>query len=197
LALRIIDNRPELSASQLFKAADLRWEVQASTTLNQWTDAGDRFTQVPDGSRLKLVGQPLTANEHSTFYRMNFSLDPGQLAGPSIAEVTGDADYGMSGNGNWTTDPATGHLTSSGGNPGETNRIIAKVNGPLTLDFEMAIVGADGNDSLVFYIDGVRQSASLGDSVRFNNDLSDPVSHLLMWEFTRSTGKAVIRNLAQ
>ena len=197
LALRIIDNRPELSASRLFKAADLRWEVQASTTLNQWANAGDRFTQVPDGSRLKLVGQPLTANERSTFYRMNFSLDPGQLAGPSIAEVTGDADYGMSGNGNWTTDPATGHLTSSGGNPGETNRIIAKVNGPLTLDFEMAIVGADGNDSLVFYIDGVRQSASLGDSVRFNNDLSDPVSHLLMWEFTRSTGKAVIRNLAQ
>ena len=125
------------------------------------------------------------------------SVDPGQLAGSSIAATTGSAEYGMSGNANWNTDPISGALMSSGGNSGETNRVISKVSGAAVIDFEMQVVGGNWDDSLTFYIDGVKQSETYGDVVRFTKTLSGPGKHLLMWEFTRGSGKAVIRNLAQ
>jgi hypothetical protein len=125
------------------------------------------------------------------------TLDPGQLAGDTIKAITGSADYGIGGNGNWNADPATGHLTSSGGGAGETNRIIANISGPAAVDFEMEITGANGDDALVLYIDGIPQATTHGGAVRFQQALDDGESRLYMWEFTRGSGKAVIRNLAR
>ena len=195
--LRIVGGRPELTAPGQFKAADLRWGVQSSDSLGQWGEAGGSFVQQADPNGLKLLGQPLASSEHSKFYRLNLSVDPGQLAGSTIAATTGSAKYGMSGNANWNADADTGALISTGGNSGETNRIISSLTGPAVIDFEMAIVGGNWDDSLVFFIDGVKQSETYAEAVRFRQTLSTPGKHLLMWEFTRGSGKAVIRNLAQ
>ena len=86
---------------------------------------------------------------------------------------------------------------SNGGNTGDTNRMIANVSGPVTLNFEMEVVGGDWNDGFAFYVDGVKQSETYGDPVNVQVALPNPGTHLLMWEFTRGSGKAVIHNLAQ
>lgn len=198
VSLRIAAGRPELSAPGQFNAADLRWAVQASDSLGNFADASSTFVRNPDPDGLKLVGPPVADSaSKSKFYRLSMSTDPGQLAGSSIARTTGSSQYGMSGNANWNADSATGALVSTGGNSGETNRIISSVSGPVALDFQMEIVGGNWDDSLVFFIDGVRQSQTGGDAVEFNQTLSAPGKHLLMWEFTRGAGKAVIRNLAK
>ena len=196
VTFRIVGGRPELSVPGQFKAADLRWNVQSSTGLEQWA-AASGFSQVPDGAGLKLLGQPLASDEPGKFYRLSMSLDPGQLAGSSIAAMTSATAYGISGSATWHTDQATGNLIGSGGNAGDTSRLIANLSGPQAVDFEMAIDGGDWNDALVFYIDGVRQAGTVGDKVRFTKTWSTPGQHLLMWEFTRGSGNAVIRNLAQ
>lgn len=197
VTLRIVDGHPELSVPGQLKAADLRWSVQSSLDLRQWTEAGSAFVQVPDASKLRLVGAPLAPGERVRFYRLNLSLDPGQLVGSSIATLVGATNYGMSGDGNWTSDPATGTLVSAGGNAGQISRLIAQVSGPLTLDFEMSVSDGNLDDSLVCYLDGVQQSVTGGEVVRLQRVITTPGSHLLMWEFTRGSGKAVIRNLAQ
>ncbi len=195
ITLNMVAGRPELKAPGQFKAADLRWSVQSTATLGDWENANGNFTRVPDPAGLKLVGQPLSAADKGRFYRLNLTLDPGQLVGDTITATTGSPDYGMTGN--WNADPATGQLTSSSGNAGETNRIIANITGPVDVDFEMEIIGGNGSDSLVLYIDGVRQTTTEGQSVRHQQALTGTASHLFMWEFTRGSGKAVIRNLAQ
>ncbi|MEI6654563.1 MAG: hypothetical protein WCP45_07330 [Verrucomicrobiota bacterium] len=165
--------------------------------MGAWADVGGSFAQQSDASGTKLTGQPLDPTESSRFYRLNMSLDPGPLTASSIATMTGATQYGMSGNGNWTTDQATGNLVSNGGNTGDTNRMIANVSGPVTLNFEMEVVGGDWNDGFAFYVDGVKQSETYGDPVNVQVALPNPGTHLLMWEFTRGSGKAVIHNLAQ
>jgi hypothetical protein len=194
ISLRIVGGRPELSAPGQFNAADLRLGVQASDSLGNWADSTGSFVRNPDPVGLKLVGPPLTQSGASHFYRLAMSTDPGQLASSSIAAATGSSAYGMSGNANWKADPQTGALTSSGGVTGETNRIISNVDGPVDLDFEMEIINGSWDDSLVFYIDGIRQSATEGGVVTVNKSLESPGNHLLMWEFTKGTGRAVIRN---
>lgn len=197
VSLRIAGGRPELSAPGQFNAADLRWAVQASDGLGNWGDATNSFVRNADPAGLKLVGPPVAQTGKSRFFRLSMSTDPGQLASSSIAATTGGASYGMSGNANWKADSATGALTSSGGSTGETNRIISNLSGPVDLDFEMEILDGDWDDSLVFYIDGVRQSGTDGSVVRFTKSLTTPGKHLLMWEFTKGSGRAVIRNLAK
>jgi RTX calcium-binding nonapeptide repeat (4 copies) len=197
VSLRIVNGRPELSIPGQMKSADLKWSVQASAGLDQWNDVSTSFTSIAEGNNLKLVGQPIATNERNKFYRVSMGLEPGQFSSSSIATLTGSSDYGMSGNANWTTDQATGDLVSSGGNVGEANRIIANVSGPMSVDFEMSVIGGDWNDSLVFYIDGVMQTDTYGDAVRFQKTFTTAGQHLLMWEFTRGSGKAVIRNLAK
>jgi RTX calcium-binding nonapeptide repeat (4 copies) len=197
ISLRIANGRPELSAPGQFKAADLRWSVQSSNELGNWGDATSVFVRNPDPGGLKLLGPPVADSGKSKFYRLSMSTDPGQLAGSSIAATTGSAEYGMSGNANWNADADTGALMSAGGNSGETNRIISSLTGPTAINFEMEIVGGNWDDSIVFYIDGIKQSETYGDTVSFRKTLSTPGKHLLMWEFTRGSGKAVIRNLAQ
>ena len=196
VSLRIANGRPELTAPGTFKAADLRWALQGSDGLGSWSDAGASFADASDTTGLKLIGPPLADSGTSRFYRLSMDVDPGQLAGSSIAAATGSTEYGMSGNANWNTDPATGALMSSGANSGETNRVISKVSGSAVIDFEMQVVGGNWDDSLTFFIDGVKQSETFADPVRFRKTLSGTGKHLLMWEFTRGSGKAVIRNLA-
>lgn len=197
LSLRVVNGKPEISAPGQFNAADLRWSVQASDGLGGWGDESSRFVRNADPNGLKLVGPPVSQIGTKKFYRLSMSTDPGQLAASSIATTTGGSAYGMSGNANWTADPESGALTSSGGSIGETNRIITHVNGPLPLDFEMEILGGDWDDSLAFYIDGVKQSETTGAATRVNRTLDSPGKHLLMWEFTKGSGRAVIRNLTK
>ncbi len=196
IALHIVNGRPELTNLGKLNAADLRWSVQSSTGLDPWSDTGNSFVQATDANGPKLVGPPLVAGERSRFYRLNLMLDPGQTTASGIAAMTGTNQYGFSGNGNWSSDQAGGTLSSSGGNVGDTNRMIVSLSGPQTLDFEISIVGGDWNDWFAFYIDGVKQAETFGDSVTVHAALANPGNHLLMWEFTRSSGKAVIHNLA-
>ena len=197
IKLQIIDGQPEISIPAQLAAADLRWNIQSSNNLHQWAEAGSTFVQMPVPSGLRFVGPPLASAERLKFYRVNMDLDPGPSASSGITTLTGASEYGMSGNGNWTSEAATGNLVCAGGNIGETSRIIAKVSGPTTINFEMEIGGGALNDSLVFYIDGVRQAATYGDPVTVQRAWTDSSSHLLMWEFTRGSGKAVIRNLSR
>ena len=197
VSLRIAGGRPELSAPGQFNAADLRWSVQASDSIGNWGDASGTFVRNADPNGLKLVGPPVAQTGSSRFYRLSMNTDPGQLASSSIAATTGSSQYGMSGNANWNADAATGALMSTGGTSGETNRIISNVTGPVSIDFEMEILGGNWDDSLAFYIDGVKQSETAGDTVAIRKTLSEPGKHLLMWEFTKGSGRAVIRNLSK
>lgn len=197
VSLRIVGGKPELSAPGQFNGADLRWSVQSSDRLDQWGDATSSFVRNADPNGLRLVGPPVAQTGSRRFYRLSMATDPGQLAGSSIAATTGGSSYGMGGNANWIADPNSGALTSSGGTTGETNRIISNLTGPVDIDFEMEILDGNWDDSLVFYIDGVRQSGTEGSVVRFRQSLATPGKHLLMWEFTKGSGRAVIRNLAK
>lgn len=194
IELNIVDQRPEILAKGAFKAADVRRTVQVSTNLGQWTDAGGSFTEVADPSGLRFVGKLLSGDEPGRFYRLGTTLEAGQLIGAGISALTGASQYGISGKGDWSADPFTGELTGSGGIAGEKSRMIANVSGPASLDFEMEVLGGGAGDSLVFYIDGVRRTSTVGAMVRVQTTLSTAGSHLLMWEFTRGSGKAVIRN---
>ena len=193
---RIFNGRPEISARGSHKAADIRWGVESSTSLGQWTNASSKFTEATDPAGLKLVGDTLNPAEASRFYRLSMNLDPGVLASHRIVALGNATRTGISGNANWKTDQANGDLISSGSNPGDISRIIAEVGGSEMLDFEMKITGGGTADSLVFYIDGIKQSESGGASVRFQQVLTGNETHLLVWEFKRGTGNAVIRNLA-
>ncbi|MCX6875771.1 MAG: type I secretion C-terminal target domain-containing protein [Verrucomicrobia bacterium] len=196
ITLQIVNGRPEISAPGTFQAADLRRGLQSSSTLHDWTDVGTTFTEVPGPGGLRFVGQPLDPGVASRFYRLSLTLDPGQLVGSGIAALTGATQYGISGNASWTTDHTTNSLVNAGGAVGATNRLIAKVTGPTMLDFEMEVVGGDAGDLLVFYVNGVRNAATAGESVRVQASLSTPGETLLMWEFTHGSGQAVIRKLA-
>jgi len=196
ISFRIANGRPEILTHGSLKAADVRWGVEASSSLGQWTDASATFNEATDVTGDKLVGQPLPPEATSRFYRLGMNLDPGQLATSSITALAKSSKFGISGNAAWKPNQATGDLTSSGGNPGGTSRIIAEVTGQVGLDFEMQVAGGGAGDLLAFYIDGVKQSQTSGGTVAIQKQLTGPGSHLLMWEFKRGTGNAVIRNLA-
>lgn len=194
ISFRISNGRPEILARGRFDAADVRWTVESSTSLSDWSDSSARFSEAQDPNGLKLVGEPLTRKATSKFYRLGFNLDPGQLATGSIINLAGTTRFGISGNASWKTDQTNGHLTSSGGNPGDTSRIIAEAGGGTRLDFEMKVAGGGAADMLTFYIDGVRQARTSGATVAVQLELSGPETRLLMWEFKRGAGNAVISN---
>lgn len=193
--LNIVDGRPEITAPGSFAAADVRWGVQASGDLNEWADAGDSFVEVPSSSGLKLVGEPLPPGTQQKFYRINLMLDPGQLAGSSIAALTGATKFGISGDATWSAEPATGDLQSSGGSQGTSSRIIAEVSASTVIDFEMEIVAASEGTggALAFYLDGIKVAETDGAAVTVQHQIDGSGAHLLMWEFTRGSGDAVIR----
>lgn len=197
VALALVNGRPELTLPSRMQAADLQWSVQVSSGLDQWTDATPQFSRVVVNNRLKLVGQTLNPAEAGKFYRVSMGLVPGEFSRSSIASLTGSSAYAMSGDASWVADPATGHLMTSGGQAGFTSRIMANVTGNTTIDFEMSIAGGDWNDTLRFYIDGVLQEEIYGDSspVRIRKEMTGSSTSTLIWEFEKSSGKAVIRNL--
>lgn len=175
---RIVDGKPEITAMGVSPRVDIQWGVQ-SGSMNQWA-ADETFVEVPDASGLKLVGAPVVPG--AKFYRLHLTLEPGQLAGSGIAQITGASRFGLSGDAEWKTDADSGDLVSTGG----SSRIIAEVNGPVTLDFEMQ------GESLVFLIDGIQVGESNGETVRIQHTFSGEESHLLMWEVS---GGATIRSL--
>jgi hypothetical protein len=61
----------------------------------------------------------------------------------------------------------------------------------------MEIAGSSGSDALAFYVDGIRQATSYGSAVTVQRTWTDAATHLLMWEFTRGSGTALIRNLSR
>ena len=194
IGFRIVDGRPEILTHSAFNAADIRWNVQASSSLgNDWADNSGGFTEATDPTGMKLVGQPLAPEATRNFYRLGMDLQPGRLASTSIAAIAGTDQFGTSGNASWTTDTASGDLTSAGSAPGETSRIVAKAEGGTTLGFEMSVPGGGSGDLLAFYIDGVKQAETTSAVVAVSQQLSGTGPHLLMWEFTRGTGNALIR----
>ncbi|MES2474663.1 MAG: hypothetical protein V4640_02700 [Verrucomicrobiota bacterium] len=196
ISFRIANGRPEILTHSAFNAADVRWSVEGSTTLGQWSDNSAGFGEATDPTGVKLVGQPLPAQATSKFFRLGMDLEPGRLATSSIAELAGTARFGISGKANWKSDTFSGDLSSSGSAAGETSRIVAEAQGGTDLDFEMSVAGGSANDRLVFYIDGVKQTETSAAAVTVRQQLAGNGTHLLMWEFKRGSGNAVIRNLA-
>ncbi len=197
ISFRIVDGKPEILTHGTLKAADVRWAVESASILGQWSDATASFTEAADVTGTKLVGRPLQPNADRGFYRLGLNLEPGQLATDSITALAGTHEFGMSGDATWKTEQASGNLTTDGGIPGGTSRIITKATGATNLDFEMKISGAGLGDEFTFYIDGVMQARTTGDVVSVRQELTGDQARLLMWEFKRGTGKAVIRNLVK
>ncbi len=194
ISFRIANGRPEILTNSAMDAADIRWNVQSSSALGQWSDATSAFTESTGPSGLKLVGQALPPEQTGHFYRLSMNLVPGELATAIITKLVGTDNFGLGGNSVWQTDPNTGDLVTFGGTPGGTSRIIAEVDGA-SLDFELAITGAGPGDLFTFYIDGVKQAETMGPAVGFQQELIG--NHIIMWEFKRGTGNAVIRNLSE
>ncbi|MCF7675314.1 MAG: hypothetical protein K9M97_08210 [Akkermansiaceae bacterium] len=194
VTFQIANGRPEIQAHGELKVADVRWTVESSANLEQWTDATTEFTETAAPAGLRFVGDSLPPQPGNRFYRLGIHLDPGQLASSSIVALAGTTRFGISGNTTWQTDQASGDLTSVGGSAGDTSRIIAEASGGTSLDFEMSVADAGADDLLVFYLDGVEQSRTSGGTVAVRQNLEGTAAHLLMWEFKRGTGNAVIHN---
>jgi hypothetical protein len=71
-----------------------------------------------------------------------------------------------------------------------------QVENPTLLEFEMSVREGDGSDLLSFYIDGRRVAETSGDPVQFRRQIDPDRPVLLMWEFHRTSGQAVIGNPA-
>lgn len=195
LSFRIANGRPEILTHSDMKAADVRWTVESSSSLGQWLDTSAGFSEAADPTGTKLVGQQLPEQATSRFYRMGFQLVPGELATTNIIEFAGTHRFAISGNAAWKPNAATGALTSSGGASGSYHRIVAEAGDGTNLDFEMEIRGGGPGDTFAFYIDGVKQVETTGAAIAFQRQLAG--SHLLMWEFKRGSGNAVIRNASR
>jgi hypothetical protein len=192
--LHIVDGRPEITTASELDAADLRWSIESSSAnLTSWADAGASFVPVPVANGLKLVGPPLDPGAQTKFYRLNLTLDPGQLAGTAITALAGGERYGIGGDATWSTDAKSGNLITTGGTTGQAHRVIAETDGAETLDFAMSIKGAAAGDRLAFYIDGVKLAETAGGAVQVHTSVASPGVRL-MWEFTRAntSSRAVI-----
>jgi hypothetical protein len=189
MILRIANRRPELWAPGQFGAADLSWKVETSSDMLGWQDVDGAFEEVTDPVGLRLVGPRAAEDATSGFYRLSMNINPGPAVGDTLTTFTGSSRYAITGDAAWSTDPATGHLVTDGG----SGRIIVQTTGPGTVAFEMAILDAGADDQFKFYIDGVEQAESTGAPVSVREVFDGPKSHLLMWQFVKGTGRAVIR----
>lgn len=191
ISFRVANGKPEILTKSAMNAADVRWKVESSPGLDQWADSSSTFTESADPSGVKLVGQTLPAHATSRFYRLGMNLEPGVLATHTIGKLVGTAPFGISGKAVWKTNQSTGELTSSG----DSGRIISEITNGADLDFELQVTGGTSGDLLTFYIDGLKIAETAGAKVTVQRELTG--SHLLMWEFKRVTGNAVIRNRAK
>ncbi|MFT4638206.1 MAG: hypothetical protein ACI8T1_001525 [Verrucomicrobiales bacterium] len=197
IGFRLVDGRPEITVKGITKTADIRWKIEASNGLWAWADDSAAFDESIDSLGLKLKGQRLSANDSNRFYRVSPVLDPGILAITGIAQLTGSSKFGQAGNGGWNTDQSTGDLVSTASEVPVTSRIIAELDGPLSIDFEMEVIAHNGDDtleSIVFYIDGIPQAQTNGEAVSVQATRASSQTRLLMWEFRGSgSSQAVIR----
>lgn len=195
IQFRFADSRPEFANLGLFNAADLRWQVQASTNRVKWVNVGSHFKRVADEDGVRLVGPRRKASQSKMYYRLSLSLTSGDALGAAVATLAGEGRYGMSGGAMWAVDPVSGDLVSSGGASGAMSRFFVEVDGPEQVHFAMGLTGTNGRDSLSFYVDGLLQAKSTGAFVPVSLGFANPGRHVLMWEFKKGTGNAVIRNL--
>jgi hypothetical protein len=194
LSFRLVENRPSISSPLSSSAADLRWEVHDSGNGNEWRDVSASFSQELSGEGLTLLGPPREEGDETNLYRLSFTLEQGSRLAAGIERLASSDRYGMKGASSWRADPATGHLTSTTGAPGTTSRLIVQVENPTLLEFEMSVREGDGSDLLSFYIDGRRVAETSGDPVQFRRQIDPDRPVLLMWEFHRTSGQAVIGN---
>ena len=197
LEFRLVDHRPEILVPGVVNTGDIRWAVEESQTLGTWVDASNVFEQAIVARGLKLSGERLITDVPNKFYRVAPTLDPGMLASDRIADLTGATEFGLAGNVRWNADQTTGDLVSAASGVPVVSRIIAEVDGPLDVSFEMEIVGgnSDGSDSFAFYIDGIPQEKTNGTAIRVEHALNSSTTRLLMWEFrSGGAGQAVIRD---
>ncbi len=190
ISFRVASGKPEILTQSPMNAADVRWNVESSSGLGQWSDSSSTFTESADTTGVKLVGQTLPATATSRFYRLSMNLEPGVLATNTIGKLVGAAPFGISGKSVWKTNQSTGDLTSSG----DSGRIVSEITDGANLDFELQVTGGSLGDLLTFYIDGMKISETSGPTARVQRELTG--SHVIMWEFKRVTGNALIRNLA-
>jgi hypothetical protein len=158
--------------------------------LAEWEPAGARFKESTDAEGFKLVGESLEQGIGNEFYRVNLTLDPGPLAGPSISALTGSSRFGFIGDISWEGQTGSPNLVSASGTAGQTGRIVVEVHGPRTVRFTMSIASAGAGDSFAFYIDGARVAVTRGEVLEVEQTLDG--DHLLMWEYVRGTGQAVL-----
>jgi hypothetical protein len=195
ISFQIVDGKPELLTDRVLRFADVRWGVDSAGKLNQWLDQSAKFTGTDGATGTKFVGEALAPDEKAGFYRLTMNLEAGVFTNGNIAALAGTSNFGTSGISTWSADHVSGDLTSAGGEAGDVSRIVAELTGEGDLNFELEIV--DGDGSLAFYIDGVKQGETSGDLVTIQRELGDDQSHLLMWQFTKGSGTAVIRNLGK
>ena len=194
LSFRLVENRPSLSSPFSTSAADLRWEIHDSGNGSEWRDVSTSFSQELSNEGLTLLGPPREEGDETNLYRLSFTLERGSQLTSGIERLASSDRYGMKGSASWEADPATGHLTSTAGAPGSTSRLIVQVEDPTLLEFEMSVRDGDGGDLLAFYIDGRRVAETSGDPVQFRRQIDPDRPVLLMWEFHRTSGQAVIGN---
>lgn len=200
LAFRIAEGKPQISVVNKVRLADVSWQVLASAGLDRWVDKSAHFVRTDGPSGSQFTGETLPEIQSSRFYRLTNRLDASVLTTGSIAALAGTDQFLLSGTAAWEAEAATGNLTTSGGEKGNLNRIVAEVTGRENLEFEMSITEGDSSGVLAFYLDGVKQSETTGAAVTTQVYLGSEETHLLMWEFVRgseASGDAMIRNLAR
>ena len=193
---RVADSRPEFFNLGTFDAADLRWQVQASTNQVKWVNVGSHFKRVADENGVRLVGPRRTASQSKVYYRMSLSLSSGDSLGAAVSALAGEGRYGMSGTATWSVHPLSGDVVSSGGANGTLSRFFIEVEGPSQIQLAIGVTGPTGRGgSLDFYVDGLLHAKSNGPFVPVSLVFANPGRHVLMWEFKKGSGGAVIRNL--
>ena len=156
-------------------------------------DQSANFTVTEDVSGTKFVGSTLSGGLGRAFYRLSMNLKAGIYTNGNINALSGTRDFGISGSTNWQADHVSGDLVGSGGEVGKISRIVAELKSDGDLNFEMEVRNGDG--LLAFFIDGIKEVETSGEIVNVQRRLNDGKLHLLMWQFTKGTGEAVIRNL--
>jgi hypothetical protein len=113
----------------------------------------------------------------------------------AVGRLGAAGDVGIGGSGTWVANAAAGTIASRDVRPGSASRIILNVKGEQSLAFDMSVADGSWDDTLVFYVDGKQQAVTYGDAVVVKPVLRGRGSHVLMWEFTKGSGTAVIREV--
>ena len=194
-SVHLINGNPRIDVRGARPAADIRWQIECANDLGNWADASHQFTQTSDGDAIKFSHAARSQAPKSQFFRVKMNLATGSQSSTSIESITGAERWGISGNASWQSDARTGDLISQGSLAGESSRIIVEVSEPQLLEFAMEIANAGSEDQFCFYIDGKLCAQTSGEVVEVRHQLTGGGTYLLMWEFKRGSGDAVLRML--